>query len=1071
MRFTDAFIKRPVMGVALCILLVVLGLYGLTQMNVRQYPKLVTATITVTTTYSGTSAQSIQNFITSPLESELAAVENIDYMYSTSALGTSTITLYLLGGADLNKVFTDVIAKVNEAKSSLPTGADEPVIAKDEGRSVNPLYVAFTTDQLSNAQLVDWLTRNVQPQFYTVSGVASVDFLNPGLYMLVTLDPEKIAKYNLSPSSVSSTISNNNVQIAAGSLRTEYRVITNNVDGSVKTVDELKNLIITTVNGQPIRIGDVANVAMEELPNQSIATFNDQKAVVMTFSLTPEANALSVVKALLNTYENTVKPTLPSYINTTVVYNSTTSIFSAIEHVARTLVEAVVIVMVVMLLFLGSIKSLIVPIIAIPISIIANFAILSLFGYSINLITLLAMILAIGLVVDDAIVVLENIVRHIRYGETPFRAAIIGTREIAAPVIVMTFTLAVVFLPFTLTSGQTGPIYREFAVTLAGSVILSGVVSLTLSPMLVNLLYRNYDINKTSKFEHLVETTIDNINAKYDKALQGFLGHPKFAFAFLAAALFALISLPRNISSELTPTEDNGVFIAFARAPSNSTIQYNQLLQNIITERFAKVPFVDSRLSVIQSSMIINIAPLKEDRNLTQQEIVNMSGGFFNGVPGLQVNAVSFPEIQVPGSGFFNFAVAAQSVDDLDKIVEYAEKFEQAAIDQGILIMGATSVSFDNSKLNIQIDREKASKLGVNISNIASSLAAYLSGSTAARVSIDGQVYKLVTQLANQDKSGTNSLDNYYVTSTSGVNIPLTEVVTYSMESQPASYPRLNQLNSVSVQGRSTQSQSALVEWVQNNFYNYFPSNYTYSFQGDLRTYTQEGSQTTIIFGLAIIMIFLVLAIQFNSWKDGIVIMVTVPLAITGCISTLFILNLMNIPGATSNLYTTIGMMTLVGLITKHGILMCEVAKEEQILHGLDKREAIIKAARLRFRPILMTTLAMVAGLLPLLIGGGSGANARFAIAVTIVSGLSIGTLFTLFILPMVYIYFGKRHEPLPEFDETIPPLANQIEEEAVDEIDDENNDDQDVDDKATSLDFSTDDKDENSNKLDLDKK
>ncbi|RIY33777.1 hypothetical protein CKF54_02135 [Psittacicella hinzii] len=1038
MKFTDAFIKRPVMGVALSILLIVLGLYSLSKMSVREYPKLVTATVVVETTYSGVSAQSIQNFITSPLETELASVENVDYMYSTSALGTSTVTLYLVAGADLDKAFSDVIAKVNEAKSDLPSDADEPVISKDEGRSVNPLYVAFSTEQLTNAQLVDWLDRNVKPQFYTVNGVASVSFMNPGLYMLITLDPEKLDKYGLSPSSVTSTLSANNVQIAAGSLRSDYRVLTNNVDGSVKNVDELKNLIITTIDDLPIRIGDVSNVTMEDLPNQTTATYNDKPAVVIGFELTPEANPLTVVAKLIDKYENTVKPTLPNYISSTVVYDGTVAVNSAIHQVVQTVFEAVVIVMIVMLMFLGSVKSLIVPIIAIPISILANFALLALLGYSVNLVTLLALILAIGLVVDDAIVVLENIQRHIKYGETPFRAAIIGTREIAAPVIVMTCTLAIVFLPFTLTTGSTGPIYREFAVTLAGSVIFSGIVSLTLSPMLCNYLYRNYDHAKVSKFEHFVESTLDKINAKYDTALKGFLNHPKFVLLFLAAAVLSLVSLPKNINSELTPVEDRGIFLAFAGLPANSTVAYGQLVQEVIAKRFEQVPYVTGRLSIVQSSMIINIAPLQEERPLTQAEMLAQYGGVFGGVPGLQVNTFSFPEIQVPGSGFYNFAVAVQSVDALEKIVPYAERFAQAAKDEGILIMSGTNVAFNNSKLNITIDREKASRLGVQISNIASALSSYLSGSTAARVSIDGTVYKVVTQLANDNKSGTDSLYNYYVTNSSGTNIPLSELITYNIESQPASYPRFNQLNSVTVQGVSTQSQSDLVSWIQNNFYNYFPSNYTYDLSGDLRTYVQEGNQTTIIFALAIILIFLVLAIQFNSWRDGLVIMVTVPLAITGTVATLFLLGLSSKLGATINLYTTIGMMTLVGLITKHGILMCEVAKEEQINHGLEKREAIIKAARLRFRPILMTTLAMVAGLIPLLISSGTGANARFAIAITIVSGLSIGTIFTLFVLPMVYIFIGKRHEPVPEFDETIPSIASTMEEEGVDEIADE---------------------------------
>lgn len=1028
MKFTDVFIKRPVMGVALTIILVVLGLFGLSNMNVRDYPKLVTAAVNVSVSQTGTSAATIQNFITRPLEQELAKVEDVDYMQSNASQGKSSISLYFLPGTDLDTAFNNVIAAVNSVKGSLPNTADDPVITKETGMAINPLYIAFRSQDLTSPQLVDYLKRNIEPIFYTVNGVASVELMAPGLNILITLDPEKIAKYNLSPAVVSQVISANNLQISAGKLQSQYKILTNNVDGTVKSIDELNRLVITKIGDSFIRLQDIADVSLDAVQGVMFSTFNQQNAVVMGFSLTPSANGLTVVKDLINKYNDAVIPATPNYIQSELVYDGTIAVRDAIAGVSQTVFEAVVIVMVVMLLFLGSFKALFVPVIAIPISIVANFIFLWLMGYSLNLITLLAMILAIGLVVDDAIVVLENIHRHITIGETPFRAAIIGTREIAAPVIVMTFTLAVVFLPIALTSGSTGAIYREFAITLAGSVIISGVVSLTLSPMLVAKIYKNYDPNKESKFEHLVEHTLNGIRDGYARALNIFLEQRKTTLVLLLAVALSIFALPRNINSELTPIEDRGILLAFQQVPANSTLEYAKLQQEVINKDLDNIPELGNRMAIVMPNQIINISPLKSDRTRTQLEITEDSAKYFNGTPGVKPNLINFPEIEVPGAGFFNFSVAIQSSDDYKKIIPFAQQFLNKAMADGMLLFGGLGVRYNQSKLNINIDRDKAAEYGVQISQIASSLASYLSGGVAARISLDGQVYTAITQLPDVAKDSTRSLLNYYVKASSGANIPLSEIVTFEIDSQPSSLPRLNQLNSISINGISTKSDGELIEWVQTNFPNYFPSSYTYSLTGGLRSYVAEGNQNTIIFGLAFVLIFLVLAVQFNSWRDGIVIMITVPLAISGTLIVLFITGMMKIPGATMNLYTKIGIMTLVGLITKHGILMCEVAKEQQIKHGLNRHDAIIHAAKLRFRPILMTTLAMVAGLIPLLIAKGTGANARFSISITIVSGLSIGTLFTLFILPMVYTVIGKRHEPEPVFDESVPALADLLE-------------------------------------------
>lgn len=1095
MKWTDSFIKRPVMAVALSIIIVILGLFGLSKLQIREYPELVSASVNVSASSSGTDALTIQNFVTSPLESKLATVENLDYMTSTSRQGSANITLYFQEGADLEVAYQNVLAAVQTAKRTLPSTVNEPVVTKATNQTIGQVYYAFSSDVLSIGQIVDYLNRNVAPLFYTVNGVADVQVQAPGLDLIVTLDPLKLAQHNLSPQLVTQMIAANNLQVSAGSLQTTFQVLSNNIDGSVKSTTELEELIIAQKQGEIIRLRDVATVELKPISDAFFSTVNGKPAATVTFGLTPSANPLTTVAQINEKFTNEVKQTIPNYIDAKLVIDSTVAIRSAITSVVRTVFEAVIIVMIVMLLFLGSMRSLLVPVIAIPISLMGNFVLLWLFGYSLNMITLLAIILAIGMVVDDAIVVLENIHRHISYGEEPFRAAIISTREIAAPVIVMTLTLAVVFLPIALSSGATGPIYQEFAVTLAGAVIISGVVSLTLSPMLTQKLFAKAfkrhaqkraqaqqaltsgaaansapatssptlatstaqaavanqassstagslddfviepvsqghaeDHIQMGRFEKAVERTLEKITNGYTMALIRVLKQPKTIGFLLLMVMTTLFTLPGQIRSELTPAEDKGMLLVFSQGRANGTAEYNKLVNQKISEGIEQIPEVKDRLSLVTSGAIINIASLGiygEDRDRTQAQIVADSGRFFTGTPGIQANLVSLPEIQTQGGGFLNFGIAIQSADNYDNMIEYATKFAQAMQDEGVIVIGFPNVRYNQSKVDIQIDREKAARYGVNISNIAQALGSYLSGGIAGRVSIEGQVYSLYTQLPSENRNGTDALDTYFVTSNTGVQIPLSELISYKISSQPSGLPRLNQLNAVSINGASILTLGEQRAWVEENFSNYFPAGYTYTWTGEIRQYEKEGNQNTIIFGLAGVLIFLVLALQFNSWRDGMVIMITVPLAVSGTLIAIYIGSLMQVPGATFNLYTTIGLVTLIGLITKHGILMCEVAREEQINHGRTRRQAIIRAAQLRFRPIMMTTLATVAGLVPLLISSGAGANARFAIALTIVSGLSIGTLFTLFILPTVYTWIGKKHEPLMEFDESIRPKAD----------------------------------------------
>ena len=1030
MKFTDIFIRRPVLAVSISLLIIILGLQAISKLAVREYPKMTTTVITVTTAYPGADANLIQAFVTSKIEEAVAQADNVDYMSSSSRPSSSSITVKMKLNTDPNAALADVLAKVNSVRSELPSGIEDPTVTSSTGGS-GIMYISFRSNKLDASQVTDYIQRVVKPQFFTVEGVASVDIFGASEYALrIWLDPQKMAAQNLSATQVMSALSSNNVQTAAGNDNGFYVVYKNKVDTTTKSVDELSKLIVYSNGDKLVRLRDIADIELNKSSDNARAVANGSDSVVLAVNPTSSANPLTVAEKILPLYES-IKNNLPDAIQTDILYDRTVAINNSIEEVVKTIIEATIIVLVVITMFIGSFRAILIPVITIPISLIGVIMMLQTLDFSINLMTLLALILAIGLVVDDAIVVLENVDRHIKLGETPFRAAIIGTREIAVPVISMTIALIAVYSPMALMGGITGTLFKEFALTLAGAVFISGIVALTLSPMMTSKLLKGHD--KPSKLEERVNRTLTKINNAYTYVLGLVMANRKCMLVFAAAIFATLPVLFNSLSSELTPTEDKGAFLAIGSAPSNVNVDYVQAAmapyQKILTDT-DEVQFAMTISGVPSTNQSLNVVTLKDwkDRSRSQAEVLQELNNKAKAIPEVSVSGFAFPEIETGEQGPpIGFVIStSQGYEDLANV---AGKFLEAMQKSGKFVYSSLDLKFDTAQMHIKIDREKAGTYGITMKQISATLGSFLSAATVERVDIDGRAYKIISQVKRDNRLSPQSWNNYYVSAANGESVPLSSLVSMTLEPQPSSLPRFSQLNSAVISAVPMPGSSIgdAIQWLEDSSKELLPQGYNYDFKGEARQLVQEGNALAVTFVLAVIIIFLVLAIQFESIRDPMVIMISVPLAISGALLALNFFGFIGTAGATLNIYSQVGLITLVGLITKHGILMCEVAKEEQLNHGKNRIEAITEAAKVRLRPILMTTAAMIAGLVPLLYATGAGAVSRFSMGIVIVSGLAVGTLFTLFVLPVIYSYVASEHKPLPEFDENIKPIEGEI--------------------------------------------
>lgn len=1044
MRFTDIFIKRPVLSASLSLLLLIVGLKAIFGLQIREYPKMTMPVIHVNTSYYGADANLIQGFITEPLEQALAQANNIDFMTSQSLSGRSKIMVNMALNTDPNAALAEVLAQVNSVKSRLPKAADEPSVTLTMSQQLSLMYLNFNSEKLDSSQLTDYLERVVRPLLYTANGVAKVNFFGGAPYaMRVWLDPQRMAAFKLEASAVAKVLKANNFQSAIGQMNSYYNVMNATADTQTSRVEALQALVVGNYQGGVVRLSDIAKVTLGKSHDVVRALANGQEAVIAAIDMAPTANTLEVAAAVRDLLPN-IERNLPSGVHMEVLYDSSVAVDESIDEVIHTILEATLIVVLVIFLFLGSLRAVIIPVVTIPLSLIGVALLMQVCGFSLNLMTLLAMVLAIGLVVDDAIVVVENIERHLAEGETPFRAAILGSREIAVPVISMTMTLAAVYAPIAFMEGMTGSLFKEFALTLAGAVVVSGLVALTLSPMMCSKILRAHV--DSSPFQAKVEARLNALNKAYARALHQVM-RAKHRVVMFAVLVFALLPvLFALIPSELAPKEDKGYLLMFSEGPSNINLDYIQEHMEQVTTKVAQSADAQASLSMIgypNKNQSLTVVPLKSwaQRDANQMQVQANLKQEMADVVGMKVSVIE--PAPLPGSSsLLPLQVVISSASNFESLFEVVTQFHQDLLASPEVIYAKMNLNYDSTNLNIHVKRDLAGAYGVTMQQIGTTLSMMMSDGLINRTAIDGRSYEVIPQVTRSERSVPEVLDLYYVKAADGRMIPLSSLLDVDVVAEPLGLPHFNQMHAITISSMITPGISmgdavARVESLAQTL----PNGFSYDFVGESRQFKQEGNSLYVTFALALAIIFLVLASQFESVRDPWVILISVPLAVSGALVALAWGHAFNVmfqagiaqhwPEAalaffkiiepvSMNIYSQVGLITLVGLITKHGILMCEVAKENQLLHHQDRERAIVNAAVLRLRPILMTTAAMIAGLMPLLFATGAGATARFNMGFVIVAGLSVGTLFTLFVLPVIYTYIAEKHRPIQQFQEKI---------------------------------------------------
>ncbi|KAB8033730.1 efflux RND transporter permease subunit [Fluviispira multicolorata] len=1009
MKFTDIFIQRPVLATVVSLLIFIIGLKSVFNLDVRQYPKVENTVITITTTYPGANAQLMQGFITQPLQTSVASADGIDYLNSSSTQGVSTIQAHLKLNFDSSIAFTDILAKVNAVTGQLPRDANSPVITKTTGSSIALLYISYSSDKISGQQIYDVLTRIVQPKIQSVSGVASADILGGNPFaMRIWLQPDKMAALNITADDINKALTSNSYLSAAGQLKGQYTVTNIKAETDLHSEEEFNKLVVKEVNGKLIRMRDVAQVELGSENYSSSVTFNGKKGVFIGVNSVPTANPLTVVQEVRKVLPDILK-SMPPSLAQVVVYDSTEFISSSIKDVIKTLAEATIIVVIVIFLFLGSIRSVIIPIVTIPLSLVGVCSIMLLLGYTINLLTLLSMVLAIGLVVDDAIVVVENIQRHIEEGKNSFQAALQGAKEIALPVITMTITLSAVYAPIGLMGGLTGALFKEFALTLAASVIVSGIIALTLSPMMCSKILRFEESNEG--FAKWLDKKFNELQLFYEKRLIAVINYRPVVLIFGTLILFSVFFLFKLTPKELAPKEDQGFLLAIANAPQYANINYLEKYTEQIDGIFAKFPeraahFIANGRNGENGAFAGFVLKPWGDRHRSAQALQPLIQKELSDISGINAFIFALPDLPTGASGF-PVQMVLKSTDSYTNIYQVMEELKASAKKSGLFIVVDSDLNFETPQLNISIDKSKAADVNISMQQIGQQLATFLGGNYTNLFSMDGRSYKIIPQLSDTNRYNPSDLKKTYIKSNSGIFVPLSNFISFKMSSEPNSLNQFQQLNSatfsaVMMPGQTT---STGVDFLKKEADRIMPYGMTYDFSGDSRTEQKEGNALLLTFTFALIIIFLVLSAQFESFRDPLIIMISVPMAICGALIPL------NLGLATINIYTEIGLITLIGLITKHGILMVEFANKLREENNYDIRTAIEKAASIRLRPILMTTAAMVLAVIPLIIASGAGASSRHDIGIVIASGLTIGTLFTLFIVPTMYTYLARSDE------------------------------------------------------------
>ena len=1037
-QFTDIFIRRPVLAIVVSLVILIAGAQAWRSLTIRQYPRSENSSVSIGTVYVGASAELVRGFVTTPIEQAVASADGIDYIESNSLQGFSLVNVRLKLNYDPLKALAEITAKVNQVRNDLPPEAEVPAITVQSADSqVASCYLSFSSKILSQSQITDYLVRVVQPRLSALQGVQRADILGARTFaMRIWLKPDRMAALNISPAQVRAALGNNNYLAAIGATKGSLVQVNLTANTNLHSVDDFKRLVVRQQNDTIVRLQDVADVELGAEDYDTEVRFTGQTAVFMGIFPLPNANVIDVVHRVRTSLDG-LKKDLPAGLDAGVGYDSSEYISKAISEVTHTLVDTLLIVVVVIFLFLGSWRSVLVPILAIPVSLIGGVFLMQAFGFTLNLLTLLAIVLSVGLVVDDAIVVVENVERHLREGRTSFDAALIGARELVGPVIAMTITLAAVYTPIGLQGGLTGTLFREFALTLAGAVTISGIVALTLSPMMASRLLRGAD-DEERGFTGWVNHRFDQLRQAYGRALDGTLNARPAVY--LVWIILSLCAVPMFMFSpkELAPTEDQGVVFGILTCAANATADQKTAFGRATEKALMDTPERDLTFQIMFppsnpvgraaagsdgfAGMVVQ--PWHHPRTRTITEIKNEVQYKFSQVPGFQAFAATPPAL--PGGSNFPVEFVIAGTAEAQQLLEFAQKVAGKAMATHVFPFLQIDTKIDQPESEIVLDREKVAALGLNLSQIGADLGAALGGNFVNRFDIAGRSYKVIPQLKRGQRLTPDQLTQLYVSGPNGQLVPLSTFAHIEHHTVPRSLNRFQQMNAVKITGATNRTLDEALKVLEGAARELLPPGYTIDYTGESRQLRTEGNKFLPAFILAIAMIFLALAVQFNSFRDPIVILAgSVPLAMFGALN--FTVLKMPNPNmsfwtdgwtTTLNIYAQVGLVTLVGLIAKNGILIVEFANKLQE-QGRSKIEAVREAAMTRLRPVLMTSVATVAGHFPLTLVTGAGAAARNSIGLVLVGGMTIGTIFTLFVVPSVYVLIARDHSrvsaPAPE--------------------------------------------------------
>ena len=1014
MNVTDLFIRRPVLATVVSLLILLLGLRALVSLPIRQFPKTENATVTVTTQYYGASADLIAGFITTPIEAAVAEAQGIDYLTSQSSNGVSTVTATLRLNYDSNRALAEINAKVNSVLNQLPTGTQQPVITVEVGATVAGMYLGFNSDTLPPNQITDYVIRIVQPKLQTVPGVQKAELLGARQYALrVWLDPRKLAASGLTAADVYTALQDNNYLSAIGTTKGQMVSIDLTAGTDLHSADEFKNLVVKQKDGALVRLQDVGNVVLGAEDYDSDVAFKGKRSVFIAINVAPNANILTVMSDIRKIFPE-IQAQMPAGLHGEIGYDATSYVNAAIRDVVKTLLETLAIVTLVIFLFLGSPRSVIIPTIAMPLSLLGAFFVMLTLGYSINLLTLLALVLAIGLVVDDAIIVVENVDRHMKLGQAPMQAAVLAARELAGPIIAISVVLVAVYLPIGFRGGLTGALFSEFAFTLAGAVAVSALIALTLSPMMCARYFKPE--HGSNRLVQRIDRNFEWFTDQYHTALRTLLDSWKVVVTFglvvivLIALMLAMPVAGVVAKSELAPAEDQGFVFYLSTGAPDASIQQMATYQRQAFQVMSALPEYENSFQFAGQGVGTNNQGfgglvlkdyLQRSRNavVIQQDLQNRS----NQIAGANVFWVNPPSL--PGSdGGYPVEFVIQTAAPFNELYEVSEAILAKAQATGKFWVVENSLKIDKPQTTVVVDRNKAALLGLTMKDVGGALSSMLGGGYVNYFSIAGRSYKVIPQVLQADRLNPDQLANYYIRTASGGVVPASTVVSFETATVPESINHFQQLNAATIQGVFGGTQGEALALLRSIAKETLPQGYVIDYAGESRQYLQESGGFLATLGFAIIIIFLVLAAQFESFRDPLVVMMSVPMAIFGAVVFLFL------DFATLNVYTQVGLVTLVGLIAKHGILIVQFANEQQ-REGKSKREAIEAAATIRLRPILMTTASMVFGVVPLLIATGAGAVGRYHMGLVIFTGISIGTAFTLFVVPAMYLFLGQEHQ------------------------------------------------------------